>query len=225
MDDFELDTFIKLQKFTNKIIISQLESISNQIENNLIEDFNDVKEDIQRTLDGIRNVTSREMNSYDAISGMMVALDKQLETINEYIKQNIRRSISYAASIPSTKYGDNITIVQEWFTDYLISIFEKTTDHSGESLEKYFKNYFILLKEKYGKNHLPQYLEMNERISIAQNMWEDVRRDLDLDDFTTSIMLTSYVLYVTLINGVSPLTYPIEHWKTVVMFLRKNKPL
>ena len=90
-----LDNYIDYQTFANKMIVELLGEINSKINVSFLTELTEIKKQIDFTLEGISSVTSREIKAYDAITGMLVALDYKLEKFKKNIMKNFNFKIEF----------------------------------------------------------------------------------------------------------------------------------
>ena len=91
----EFNVFIDYQKFANKMVVELLGEINSKLNVSFLSELTEIKKQIDFTLEGISSVTSREIKSYDAITGMLIALDYKLEKFKKNIMKNFNFKIEF----------------------------------------------------------------------------------------------------------------------------------
>ena len=207
MED-KFTNFIEYQKFVNRLSINLLEEINNSVKKEFMSEFTDLKEEIKSTLEKISTVTSREIKSYDAISGMLISLDHKLETIDKYVSENISKSIYITRQINSSKYN-NLSLIQEWFVDFIVFTTSRMTNKS----EKIILDYILQLLEediwKNGKDKSIRYISFEERAERGINILMSIKKKFNIANCSYGTLLAIHQIFLSMIFHKNPIDYPM----------------
>ena len=191
----------------NRLSIKLLEEISNSIQSKFFNEFASLTGEIRDTLQNISNVTTREIKSYDAITGMIVELDKKLETVNNYVVKNINYSMNIASQIKSTKYKD-LSIIQEWFVDYFVFTMSRMTNISEDKIRNYYVQRITEYTYENGNHKALKLLDFEQRVTEEMSIIQNVVKHFKVSDCVQATLFSGCHLFMSLIYRQNPIDFP-----------------